>query len=148
MKVWLPFSRLKPIEFFNSAWSKPKLAHLAPNLLAVIAAFNDVGRWVATALLKQPQISNRTKMLEKLIKVCTQTHRRRRRQTQSHIHTYTHRIQRTAHTTHAAHPSQVAQALREMNNFHILMAVISGLSNSAVLRLKWTKDRLASKCVP
>lgn len=69
MKVWLPFSKLKPPEFFNSAWSKPKLAHLAPNLLQVIAAFNDVGRWVATALLKQPLISNRTKMLEKLIKV-------------------------------------------------------------------------------
>lgn len=33
-----------------------------------------------------------------------------------------------------------------MNNFHILMAIISGLSNSAVLRLKWTKDRVNSKC--
>lgn len=70
MKVWVPFSKLKPIEFFNSAWSKPKLAHLAPNLLAVIAAFNDVGRWTATVLLKQQQISGRTKMFERLIKVC------------------------------------------------------------------------------
>ena len=32
-----------------------------------------------------------------------------------------------------------------MNNFHLLMAVISALNNSAVLRLKWTKERLASK---
>ncbi|KAL6067139.1 Leucine-rich repeat (LRR) protein [Balamuthia mandrillaris] len=36
----------------------------------------------------------------------------------------------------------VAKALREYNNFHTLMAFLSAFNNSAVLRLKWTRERL------
>lgn len=36
----------------------------------------------------------------------------------------------------------ISQALRQINNLHLLTAIISGLSNSAVLRLKWTRMKL------
>lgn len=40
---------------------------------------------------------------------------------------------------------RVAAHLREMHNFHSLMALVSGINNSAVLRLKWTREKLPSK---
>jgi hypothetical protein len=36
----------------------------------------------------------------------------------------------------------ISQSLRQLNNLHLLTAIISGLSNSAVLRLKWTRLKL------
>jgi len=36
----------------------------------------------------------------------------------------------------------IAQALLKHNNFHTLMAFLSAFNNSAVLRLKWTRERL------
>lgn len=32
-----------------------------------------------------------------------------------------------------------------MNNYHLLMAFITGLNNSAIQRLKWTEKKLSSK---
>ncbi|KAL6065502.1 Receptor-like protein kinase 2 [Balamuthia mandrillaris] len=40
------------------------------------------------------------------------------------------------------HIIKVAQHLKDMHNYHILTAVISGINNSAVLRLKWTRGKL------
>lgn len=40
------------------------------------------------------------------------------------------------------HLIMISQCLRQLNNFHLLTAIISGLSNSAVLRLKWTRLKL------
>jgi hypothetical protein len=37
---------------------------------------------------------------------------------------------------------RVAEELNQLGNFHLLQAFISGFSNSAVLRLQWTKARL------
>ena len=37
---------------------------------------------------------------------------------------------------------KLASELRKLNNFHAVMAVLGGLGNPAVSRLKWTKDRL------
>eukprot|EP01102_Stenamoeba_stenopodia_P015686 TRINITY_DN5370_c0_g3_i2.p1 TRINITY_DN5370_c0_g3~~TRINITY_DN5370_c0_g3_i2.p1 ORF type:complete len:662 (-),score=102.47 TRINITY_DN5370_c0_g3_i2:1464-3314(-) len=37
----------------------------------------------------------------------------------------------------------VAKKLREINSFHMLTAYISGITNSAVSRLKWTKSKIA-----
>ncbi len=42
---------LQPIELLNQAWTKPKLQHKAPNLLARIHRFNDVSSWVASTIL-------------------------------------------------------------------------------------------------
>ncbi|KAL6072757.1 Exosome complex component CSL4 [Balamuthia mandrillaris] len=38
---------------------------------------------------------------------------------------------------------RIAEELKELNNFHLLQAFMAGFSNSAVLRLKWTKAKLA-----
>lgn len=40
------------------------------------------------------------------------------------------------------HLIMISQCLRQLNNFSLLTAIISGLSNSAVLRLKWTRLKL------
>eukprot|EP00026_Physarum_polycephalum_P000936 Phypoly_transcript_00937.p1 GENE.Phypoly_transcript_00937~~Phypoly_transcript_00937.p1 ORF type:complete len:870 (+),score=157.80 Phypoly_transcript_00937:977-3586(+) len=40
---------------------------------------------------------------------------------------------------------KLAWNLRQLNNFHLLTAVLSGLSNSAVLRLKWTFAKVAKR---
>jgi hypothetical protein len=37
---------------------------------------------------------------------------------------------------------KICEHLRELNNFHILYAFISAMSNSAVSRLKWTSEKL------
>lgn len=39
----------------------------------------------------------------------------------------------------------IAQKLKEIQNFHLLVAVISGINNSAILRLKWTHSHLSTK---
>lgn len=40
---------------------------------------------------------------------------------------------------------KLAWNLRQLKNFHLLTAVLSGLSNSAVLRLKWTFAKVAKR---
>jgi len=42
---------------------------------------------------------------------------------------------------------KVAQAARELNNFHLLMAIISGLNKSGVSRLKFTKTKMAKRSI-
>lgn len=37
---------------------------------------------------------------------------------------------------------KIAHHLREMNNFHILMSFVSGLNNAAIIRLKFTYEKL------
>lgn len=37
------------------------------------------------------------------------------------------------------------QYAKEFNNFHLLVAVISAFSHPAVLRLKWTQERVSKK---
>jgi len=40
---------------------------------------------------------------------------------------------------------KLAWNLRQLNNFHLLTAVLSGLSNSAVLRMKWTFSKVQKR---
>jgi hypothetical protein len=40
---------------------------------------------------------------------------------------------------------KVAEALRQMHNYHTLMAVLSGLNDGPVYRLKFTKDEIPVK---
>jgi len=42
---------------------------------------------------------------------------------------------------------QIAKHLRELKNFHALMAMISGLNNAALTRLRWTRAKLPTKVV-
>eukprot|EP01114_Cavostelium_apophysatum_P007339 TRINITY_DN1942_c0_g1_i1.p1 TRINITY_DN1942_c0_g1~~TRINITY_DN1942_c0_g1_i1.p1 ORF type:complete len:1639 (+),score=512.30 TRINITY_DN1942_c0_g1_i1:223-5139(+) len=40
---------------------------------------------------------------------------------------------------------KMAQAARELNNFHLVIAVVSSFSNSSLLRLKWTLEKLPKR---
>jgi len=42
---------------------------------------------------------------------------------------------------------KIAQHLREMNNYQLLMAFVSGMNNSALLRLKWTRAKLPKRAL-
>lgn len=66
---WEYFSKIKPTELLNQAWSKPKLKHRAPNVLAFIAQFNRTSTWAATEILSAPNIRERVKVVTKLIKI-------------------------------------------------------------------------------
>jgi len=40
---------------------------------------------------------------------------------------------------------KIAAASRELNNFHLLMAILSAFFSSPLLRLKWTKEKLSKR---
>jgi hypothetical protein len=42
---------------------------------------------------------------------------------------------------------KIAQHLREMNNYQLLMAFVSGMNNSALLRLKWTRAKVPKRAL-
>ena len=66
---WESFRKIKPTELLNQAWSKPKLKHRAPNVLAFIAQFNRTSAWAATEILSAPNIRERIRVVTKLIKI-------------------------------------------------------------------------------
>eukprot|EP00013_Stygamoeba_regulata_P005514 CAMPEP_0177637074 /NCGR_PEP_ID=MMETSP0447-20121125/4778_1 /TAXON_ID=0 /ORGANISM="Stygamoeba regulata, Strain BSH-02190019" /LENGTH=1732 /DNA_ID=CAMNT_0019138979 /DNA_START=143 /DNA_END=5342 /DNA_ORIENTATION=+ len=101
------FRLIKPEEFFDQRWAKQKTQHLAPNLMRCIDSFNKVSCWVSSALVSEPHVRQRAKLLAKFI--------------------------------------SIGDHLRQLNNFHHLTALISGINNSAVSRLKWTRARLSNK---
>eukprot|EP01117_Protostelium_nocturnum_P011672 TRINITY_DN4248_c0_g1_i1.p1 TRINITY_DN4248_c0_g1~~TRINITY_DN4248_c0_g1_i1.p1 ORF type:complete len:1192 (-),score=368.09 TRINITY_DN4248_c0_g1_i1:43-3618(-) len=107
LQTWEQWSKIQPIEFFNQAWSKPKLQHLAPNIISMINSFNSFAAWVSTAIVSEKKIKKRVKVFVYIIKV--------------------------------------AEALRDLKNFHMLTATVSGFNNSSVLRLKWTREQLPKK---
>eukprot|EP01133_Synstelium_polycarpum_P008966 gene8966-10516_t len=63
------FKRIQPVEFLNQAWNKPKLQYKAPNLLKMIDRFNKVSIAVSTAILSQPKLKARVKLIGRLIKI-------------------------------------------------------------------------------
>lgn len=66
---WEYFSKIRPNELLNQAWSKPKLKHRAPNVLAFIAQFNRTSAWAATEIMTAPNIKERVKVVTKLVKI-------------------------------------------------------------------------------
>jgi len=40
---------------------------------------------------------------------------------------------------------KIAECLRQLNNYHLLMAIVSSFSSAAVARLKWTRAKLAKR---
>lgn len=66
---WELFSRIKPHELLNQCWNKPKLRHRAGNVLAMINRSTEISGWVATTILKEEKLHNRTKMMVKFIKI-------------------------------------------------------------------------------
>ncbi len=53
------FRRVRPYEFLNQAWSKKDKESRAPRLLAFIARFNVVSRWVSTVVVSPERVQDR-----------------------------------------------------------------------------------------
>ncbi|KAJ3452351.1 ras guanine nucleotide exchange factor i-related [Anaeramoeba flamelloides] len=63
------FSKIKPAELLNCAWSKDKLKHRAKNVLKMTDRFNAMSEWVATLIIQQERVRQRVKVLKKFINI-------------------------------------------------------------------------------
>jgi len=63
------FQKIQPSELFNQSWSKPKLQHRAPHILAMISRANHLSFWVSSFILWAHNLKERTRMLTKFIKI-------------------------------------------------------------------------------
>jgi len=53
----------------NQSWSKPKLRHRSPNVLAMIKRFNVVSNWVTVSILSVPTVRDRARLMAKFIHI-------------------------------------------------------------------------------
>ena len=63
------YADLQPIEFFNLAWSKPALRHLAPNISQLVARFNMISEFTASLIMSGERRKLRVAIFEKLLDV-------------------------------------------------------------------------------
>ncbi|KAI8811841.1 ras guanine nucleotide exchange factor domain-containing protein, partial [Cladochytrium replicatum] len=63
------FSRIKPRDFLQHIWSRRLKGRHAPAVAASIGHFNFISAWVATRVLSQKKLKNRSKMLSKFMKI-------------------------------------------------------------------------------
>jgi glycine hydroxymethyltransferase/Rap guanine nucleotide exchange factor 1 len=57
------------VELLNQAWNKPKLKYRSPNVLRLIGRSTAISMWVASCILWQPTLKERTRVLTKLINI-------------------------------------------------------------------------------
>jgi hypothetical protein len=69
LDTWMMYSKVKPVEFFDCAWAKPKLQHLAPNLLALISRFNYYAQWVISEIVSERRLKARKQIFTKFIRI-------------------------------------------------------------------------------
>jgi son of sevenless-like protein len=65
----LIYSSIRPHELLFQAWNKPQLKHRAPNVLRMISRTNNVALWVASSILWNPKLVDRTNAMVRLIQV-------------------------------------------------------------------------------
>ncbi|KAL6049799.1 putative Ras guanine nucleotide exchange factor [Balamuthia mandrillaris] len=63
------FAKIEPSELLNEAWSKDKLLHRCPNVLAMMQSANNLSYWVADLIVIQHNPKHRKKIFEKMISV-------------------------------------------------------------------------------
>ncbi|EGC33276.1 hypothetical protein DICPUDRAFT_49010 [Dictyostelium purpureum] len=63
------FKRIQAVEFLGQSWSKAKLQYKAKNLLKMIERFNKYSTGVSTAILSQPKLKSRVKLICRFIKI-------------------------------------------------------------------------------
>jgi len=118
------FASIKPSELLNQCWNKPHLRHRAPNVLKMIHRFNQLSHSISTHIIQPTRIKQRAKALEFWLKV-------------AEVSSYLLRIKK--HTLIV----NLHQHCRSLNNFHGMMAVVSGINAGPVLRLKYTRAEVA-----
>ncbi|KNE67651.1 hypothetical protein AMAG_12386 [Allomyces macrogynus ATCC 38327] len=104
------FRAVRPIECLLHLWGdtkNPGVQAEIRDLTEMIWWSNQVSYWVATEICTQPELPNRVKVLERMIKI--------------------------------------AKICRRERNFNTTMAIIAGLNNSGVLRLKQTWEAMQDK---
>jgi len=63
------FISIKPSELLNQSWNKPKLKHLAPNVLKMVNMFNQLSHAISAQILQGHRPKDRAKIIEWWIKV-------------------------------------------------------------------------------
>eukprot|EP01090_Pellita_catalonica_P015814 TRINITY_DN4362_c0_g1_i1.p1 TRINITY_DN4362_c0_g1~~TRINITY_DN4362_c0_g1_i1.p1 ORF type:complete len:588 (-),score=80.76 TRINITY_DN4362_c0_g1_i1:368-2131(-) len=63
------FSAIKPSELRNQSWNKAKHRHRAPSVLKMISRFNDISGWVASTIMNEAKIRNRSRVMTKFIRI-------------------------------------------------------------------------------
>ncbi|KAJ6242312.1 ras guanine nucleotide exchange factor i-related [Anaeramoeba flamelloides] len=63
------FSKIRPAELLNCAWSKDKLKHRAKNVLKMTNRFNAMSEWAATLIIQPERVRQRVKVLKKFINI-------------------------------------------------------------------------------
>lgn len=61
------FQDIQVSELLQQAWSKPKLKHKAPNVVALINRFNTLSLWFVYAILSVDKFRPRVRLLSKLV---------------------------------------------------------------------------------
>jgi hypothetical protein len=91
---WKNFCKIQADEFFEQAWSKEKTQHRCPNVMAMIANFNEISAAVATMILSQERVRDRRNLMWRLVNIAQvrprsrspHTHRRTRARTHTTAH--------------------------------------------------------------
>jgi len=94
-------------EYLHMNWSRADKESLAPNLLESIHQFCNLGFWVASEIVREPELPKRAYILKRCIAVAYECFR--------------------------------------LKNFNGAMAIVSGLQNHCIYRLKNTWDELPEK---
>lgn len=63
------FMAIKPSELLNQSWGKPKLKHLAPNVLRMVALSNQLSHSISTHILQGQKPKDRAKIIEWWVRV-------------------------------------------------------------------------------
>ncbi|EPZ32952.1 Guanine-nucleotide dissociation stimulator CDC25 domain-containing protein [Rozella allomycis CSF55] len=67
------FVKIQRSELLHQAWSKPKLQHEAPNLMAFINRFNSESAFLAVSILSNTRVKARAKVMDKFIRIAYQS---------------------------------------------------------------------------
>lgn len=61
------FYKIRTSEFLHQSWSKLRLKHRAPHILALIRRFNNVSEWVGTQIVVETRLKQRAIIFAKLV---------------------------------------------------------------------------------
>jgi len=62
-------SRISPDEYKNKAWCSEESVVVSPNVSEIITRFNKLSYWIASEIMRHPDLSGRVKVLCKFIKM-------------------------------------------------------------------------------
>lgn len=115
------------------AWQKPNKTELAPNICALTQRFNVMSSWLADMIVETYGRAAHSAVLEKAVEVLK-------------VNDDVSPIPSPPSGGTDVHDDG-AQALFKLNNFNSAMALMSGINNAAVQRLKnlWTGARKEQK---